>query len=134
MTLVLFHIGDANDGPVSNCSSSVDVAGVVVSSLRGGPGSTVHYATNPYGPWTPVDTPPPGCNNPVRRGPRGPCLSHGSHMCAALQAPFLHPNGTWFLFCSGPLYSAPSFFGPWTVATNVRASGPGVRATCTLVC
>ena len=84
VTLVLFHIGDANDGPVSNCSSSVDAAGGGVSSSfggRGGPGSTVHYATNPYGPWTPVNTPPPGCNNPVRRSlsARGPSLSLVPH-------------------------------------------------------
>lgn len=108
-TLVLFHIGDANNGPVSNCSAEVSAADgaarAAAATGAGSVGSTLHYATNPYGPWTPVVPPPPGCNNP---------------------APFLHPNGTWYLFCSGPLYSAPSFFGPWTVAATPSPRNPGV--------
>ena len=47
----------------------------------GGGGSTLHVATSPYGPFSPVvgeGEAPSGCNNP---------------------SPVLHPNGTLFLFC-----------------------------------
>jgi hypothetical protein len=110
-TFLLFHIGGANGGNPQNCSSSA-AAGAAAYSLAEGAAapaaSSLHMASNPAGPWTPVLPQPPSCNNP---------------------APMLHPNGTWFLLCdSVTLYSAASYTGPWTQLTNINQNG-GVPGT-----
>ena len=100
-TLAMFHIGDGLGGNVSNCS--VPPAGYAHPPGGGGgggggggaaaPGSTLHLAATPAGPWTPSDHPPPPCNNP---------------------SPLLHPNGTFFLLCnSNVLFRAQDLDGPW---------------------
>ena len=62
-------------------------------------GSTVHVADSPYGPWLPLRSPVPKCNNP---------------------SPAVHPNGTVFLACTWMLYSAPSVDGPWSGGISIR--------------
>jgi len=125
---LLFHIGDGtHSGNVPNCtkSDSVDSNGDITTdneSIHGSTylrkqnklsnvrvhnsastGSTLHMATDPAGPWIPVQSQPPSCNNP---------------------APFYHPNGTWYLLCdSSTLYSSPSYLGPWTRLLDVHPSG-----------
>lgn len=110
----LFHIGDGTGGNPKNCNSSVvemSASNAYAAAAGGGAGSkaqgsTLHIATSPYGPWTPVNPAPPGCNNP---------------------APYLHPNSTWFLLCNGQtIYSAPALTGPWSVVVQVSAKGRGV--------
>lgn len=125
---VLFHIGSGAGGNPKNCNvSRADVDGpsgwagdapqaATARSMRGvaggdaAGGSSLHVATSPYGPWVPVQPAPPSCNNP---------------------APFLHPNGTWYLVCSGfTMYSSPSITGPWaTVLKNINPAGKGVGGT-----
>lgn len=56
-------------------------------------GGSIHVADSPYGPWLPLQSPSPKCNNP---------------------SPAVHPNGTLFLACTWKLYSAPSIAGPWS--------------------
>jgi hypothetical protein len=107
-TLALFHIGGGTGQNVSNCSAAAAAgddatgdatagdaaAGFRVRGAGAAPGSTLHLAASPAGPWTPSAHPPPSCNNP---------------------APLLHPNGTFFLLCdSNTLFRAPTVAGPWT--------------------
>ena len=74
------------------------------------PGSTLHVsATGPGGPFVPVATKPPGCNNP---------------------SPFLHPNGTLFLACTWALYRTSgadfprgAWHGPVPIAPASRLPG-----------
>jgi hypothetical protein len=113
-TFLLFHIGDANGGNPANCTPSTAEAlspgdgAADAHPLEGAPGSTLHVASDPNGPWTPVLPAPPGCNNP---------------------APLLHPNGTWYLLCdSSSIVTAPSFVGPWTAAGSISTAG-GVPGT-----
>ena len=100
----LFHIGDGTGGNVQNCTSGQEA--VAVDGDRAAPqpsaGSTLHVATNPYGPFTPAQ-PLPSCNNP---------------------APFLAPNGTYFCICDGfELYRTEDVeTQPWTHVVTVRAS------------
>ena len=63
--------------------------------------STLHVATHPEGPWTPVMG-APHCNNP---------------------SPFVHPNGTLFLACTWKLYSAPGLDGPWSDGVAIPVTG-----------
>jgi hypothetical protein len=115
-TYALFHIGDGTGGNPKNCSASAalgaggDVAALQRPARPAASGSTLHTATSPYGPWTPVQPSPPSCNNP---------------------APYLHPNGTWYLLCDGStIYTAPGLTGPWTRLTSVAPSGGhGVAGT-----
>ena len=66
------------------------------------PGSSLHVADSPSGPWTPVIPAPPRCNNP---------------------APALHPNGTLFLVCTWFMMSAPSPRGPWSPPIPFKSTG-----------
>ena len=66
-------------------------------------GSEIHQSSSPFGPFTPVATSLPVCNNP---------------------SPFIHPNGTLFVACNNPPWSlhrsAGGPAGPWvTVATGL---------------
>jgi hypothetical protein len=77
----------------------------------GGGGSTLHVATSPYGPFSPVvgeGEAPSGCNNP---------------------SPVLHPNGTLFLFCKWSIRASASGSprGPWGPATAVRPPNTAAR-------
>eukprot|EP01065_Artemidia_motanka_P004617 TRINITY_DN121_c0_g1_i3.p1 TRINITY_DN121_c0_g1~~TRINITY_DN121_c0_g1_i3.p1 ORF type:complete len:409 (+),score=155.10 TRINITY_DN121_c0_g1_i3:61-1227(+) len=67
----LFHIGSASAAPVSNCTDAAEAEADVP------PGSFLHVADSPSGPWRPA--PKLSCNNP---------------------APMLHPNGTFYVLCS----------------------------------
>lgn len=121
---LLFHIGDGtHSGNIPNCTQIDDNSmNIMMKDMDTMPpssylrkntkdiprgtasgGSTLHMATDPAGPWIPVQPQPPSCNNP---------------------APYFHPNGTWFLLCdSRSLYSSPSFTGPWTHLLDVNPSG-----------
>jgi hypothetical protein len=100
----LFHIGDGTSRPPPNCSAAVEGAGAGTLAPPA-TGSTVHVASDPAGPWTPLAQQPPTCNNP---------------------APLLHPNGTWFLVCSNGafvMFRAPALEGPWTHVTDIPTRG-----------
>lgn len=109
----LWHIGAGNGGSPKNCNASgfpVDAHGDVGSLIgETAPGSSVHVSNSPYGPWTPILTPLPGCNNPSQ---------------------MQHPNGTWFLVCdSTSLYSGPNVTGPFTSLDYIsitRGNSPGI--------
>jgi hypothetical protein len=93
----LWHIGSGNGGDPANCSSGVEVTaaagGEPNSSPATVPGSSLHVSNSPYGPWEPILTPLPDCNNPSQ---------------------MQHPNGTWFIVCdSDILYSGPNVTGPF---------------------
>ena len=95
--LALFHIGNGSwngGGPPQPCHHGHQAGSdlPVATHLGNASGSTLHIADSPAGPWRPAPPPPP-CSNP---------------------APFLHSNGTWFLFCDGPfMWRASSVRGPW---------------------
>eukprot|EP00930_Biecheleria_cincta_P089196 TRINITY_DN78467_c0_g1_i1.p1 TRINITY_DN78467_c0_g1~~TRINITY_DN78467_c0_g1_i1.p1 ORF type:complete len:416 (-),score=27.68 TRINITY_DN78467_c0_g1_i1:609-1856(-) len=65
-------------------------------------GSCVHWSKSLYGPWEPIlpldHKICKNCNNP---------------------APWVHPNGTIFMFCQGEIIKASSLTGEWTSVVNV---------------
>ena len=93
--LALFHIGNGSwngGGPPQPCHHGHQAGSDLPVDLGNASGSTLHIADSPAGPWRPAPPPPP-CSNP---------------------APFLHSNGTWFLFCDGPfMWRASDVRGPW---------------------
>jgi len=109
----MFHVGGANGGSSPNNCTTSGAAMVAAAAAAAAAASTLHTATNPFGPWTPVESPlPPSCNNPSQAR---------------------HANGTWFLLCNnadnqretnGTLFSAPDVLGPWSVAGFVAGPQP----------
>jgi hypothetical protein len=107
----LWHIGGGNGAPDggAHCAANGTVLSAALPPDAGGaPGSPVHVANSPFGPWTPVLTPQPSCNNPSQ---------------------FRHPNGTWFIVCdSTALYRGENVTGPWVYVTQVTGGGtPGIE-------
>lgn len=114
---VLFHIGTGTGGNPKNCTPPSDSAVVSFDDAadgtgrwlsESGAGSTLHTASSPTGPWTPVNpTNYPDCNNP---------------------SPMLHPNGTWYLLCnSANMYtSSNGLMGPWSHLYDLQPAGGGV--------
>eukprot|EP00039_Didymoeca_costata_P029648 m.25668 g.25668 ORF g.25668 m.25668 type:complete len:433 (+) comp7728_c0_seq2:22-1320(+) len=102
----LFHIGTADSKTVPNCSSTSD--DFMTSSIpsRGNDPSTnslVHRSKSPNGPWVPLGSNHPGCNNP---------------------APAFDANGTLFVVCnSHTIYRADgdpmSSDANWTKITDI---------------
>ena len=115
----LFHIGkgdsggtpkDCNETTTANAAATANAtATATAGGGGGGGGSTLHVATSPYGPFSPVaGQAPSGCNNP---------------------SPVLHPNGTLFLFCTWSIRASGSGSprGPWGPATAVRPPNTAAR-------
>eukprot|EP00656_Telonema_subtile_P027845 TRINITY_DN30033_c0_g1_i1.p1 TRINITY_DN30033_c0_g1~~TRINITY_DN30033_c0_g1_i1.p1 ORF type:complete len:359 (+),score=38.92 TRINITY_DN30033_c0_g1_i1:123-1199(+) len=103
--LVLFHIGNGIcEKVVQNCTASPTPCVPNASAT----GSQVHVATDPDGPFAPLQTSLPGCNNP---------------------APYQHPNGTLYVLCDSEiLLRAEQFEGPWVVVANIsHQGGPGSK-------
>ena len=92
----------AKGSPVPNQDWAAYVGPPVPGPPPPKPGSSLHVADSPSGPWTPVIPPPPRCNNP---------------------APALHPNGTLFLACTWFMMSAPSPLGPWSSPIPIKSVG-----------
>jgi hypothetical protein len=103
----LWHIGSGTGGHPAVCAADGSVVEAGGPPEAGGAGSPLHVANSPFGPWTPVLEPQPGCNNPTQ---------------------FRHPNGTWFLVCdSYQLYSGPNVTGPWRYLLDIPRGGtPGI--------
>jgi hypothetical protein len=106
----LWHIGGGN-GPVDGgalCAANGTVLRVAPPPLAGGASSPVHVSNSPFGPWQPVLSEQPSCNNPSQ---------------------FQHPNGTWFIVCdSTQLYTGPNVTGPWAFVTSITGGGtPGIE-------
>ena len=114
-TYAIFHVG-AGTGPPNggvNCSNRTAVGHRLPSALdtpfqdlarTGRTSYGVHVSKSLDGPWGAV----PGvkaCNNP---------------------APWVHPNGTLYLWCGGSLLRADSIAGPYTKVGNQTLSGTGV--------
>ena len=121
----IFHIGNANAsgvakacnetgpgpfGPMSTTHQfgvpSTHTAHSTHAMAAGG--STIHKSLSPYGPFTPVQT-DLVCNNP---------------------SPFVHPNGTLFVACTGHLFlqlqrSDGGPAGPWIIVASQIAYGQG---------
>ena len=79
----LWHIGGANGGHPANCTGhgGVDPARPPPSSPSppAGAASSLHLSNSPSGPWEPVLSPLPSCNNPSQ---------------------WRHKNGTWYIACN----------------------------------
>ena len=116
----LWHVGQANgDSTPNNCSgagtpsAAAAAAGTPsAAAAAAAAGSTLHVASSPYGPWSPVTLPLPVCNNPSQAR---------------------HPNGSIFLLCNnadnqrennGSLFSAPDIRGPYSPAGSVLGPPP----------
>jgi hypothetical protein len=111
----LWHVGTADGGSnPNNCSSGARADEAAALPPRGrsaAASSTLHVATSPFGPWTPVPN-VPDCNNPSQAQ---------------------HRNGTVFLLCNNAanqretnatLFSAPSIEGPYSIAGFVAGPSP----------
>eukprot|EP00756_Hemistasia_phaeocysticola_P002323 Hpha_TRINITY_DN11613_c0_g1::TRINITY_DN11613_c0_g1_i1::g.49007::m.49007 len=101
----IFHIGTGEDGPHGgqNCSGNATSAPSPRSPLAG---SRVHVSESPSGPWTPLDTTLPGCNNP---------------------APWVMQNGTLFVVCNERnLIRADRVEGPYTKVATLPGAAKGV--------
>ena len=109
----IFHIGTGTGRPVNCSAAATDLEGgdaLGAATAVGAPTAPglVHTSPSLNGPWTPVKTPPPTCDNP---------------------APFVTRNGTFALLChSRELYTAPGPEGPWTHKATVPTTG-GVKGT-----
>jgi len=109
---LLFHIGTADaTGGFKNCTPKIeDTESQSMKSKKAPLASGVlHTATNPAGPWTPVNPPGlGGCNNP---------------------APYVFPNGSILLFCwqgGNMIYTTDNWKGPWTGKAITWAGDAGV--------
>jgi hypothetical protein len=110
-SFAIFHVGAGTGSPnggvnCTNSSRQPSVLGATFQDLARDDRSTygVHVSRSLDGPWTAV----PGvkaCNNP---------------------APWVHPNGTIYLWC-GSLLRADSIAGPYTRVGNQTLSGVGVQ-------
>lgn len=109
----LWHIGDGN-GDVNGGKVCLPNGTVIHEDEHEdrkqttNPGSRLHLANSPNGPWIPWQGGTlPDCNNPTQ---------------------FQHPNGTWFLVCdSNLLWRAPNITGPYDFVTQITRGGtPGI--------
>lgn len=101
----LFHLGTGVDGgptpPVAcNGSNSSSARSSSVDT-----GNLAHRAPNPDGPWEPIPSMTPTCNNP---------------------APVWHPNGTLYLACNNgqgrvpwPIYASPDGGFTWRTVAEI---------------
>lgn len=98
-TYAIFHIG-GGDGPADgghNCSS-VHLSTDEDAKFRAAAGSSIHISDSLEGPWKPLEPNTlGGCNNP---------------------APWVHSNGTIYIFCNGKLMRAEDIHGPWSLVTS----------------
>ena len=103
----LFHVGRGVGPPDGgkHCSNALPAP---EPGAWGGPGSIIHTARSPTGPWRPLQTSLSNCNNP---------------------APWQHGNGTLFCVCGRDgghtLLRAARLAGPWrAVAALPRPDSP----------
>lgn len=93
--------GRAVQGPETISREQFPVSIVATKKMQAG--SSIHVSDSLDGPWRPLVRNTLGiCNNP---------------------APWVHSNGTIFIYCSGILQRSEQISGPWTLVTSVSLAG-----------
>eukprot|EP01043_Picozoa_sp_COSAG02_P007506 COSAG02_NODE_225_length_28184_cov_16.570981_7_plen_435_part_00 len=91
----------------SNAMESDQDQGAVVSSVRMElAGSTIHASATPDGPFLPVKTSFPHCNNP---------------------SPWVMKNGTIVVLCTWSIHAADALEGPWRTVVSTLSIDPSTR-------
>jgi hypothetical protein len=94
---------------VSEATGSGQDQGAVVSNVRmefAGTGSTIHASPTPDGPFLPIKTSFPPCNNP---------------------SPWVMNNGTIVVLCTWSIHAADALEGPWRTILNSLNIEPSTR-------